>query len=99
MTHKVAGPLHKVALYLAKLRDGTYDQVYNLRKGDQLAAFYEHFKLAHAGVRKMQEDDVSHLRAALAAADAAGLASKSPELASVIDELRTILVEKEKSLV
>jgi hypothetical protein len=36
MTHKVAGPLFKVSLYLAKMRDGRYDKVWNLRKGDQL---------------------------------------------------------------
>ena len=44
MTHKVAGPLFKVSLYLAKMRDGRFDKVYNLRKGDQLVDFYEHFK-------------------------------------------------------
>src|SRR5687768_11683545 len=32
MTHKVAGPLFKVQLYLAKMRDGRLDKVYNLRK-------------------------------------------------------------------
>ena len=30
MTHKVAGPLFKVSLYLAKMRDGRFDKVYNL---------------------------------------------------------------------
>src|SRR5262249_37405901 len=36
MTHKVAGPLFKISLYLAKMKDGRFDKVYNLRKGDQL---------------------------------------------------------------
>ena len=27
MTHKVAGPLFKVSLYLAKMRDGRFDKV------------------------------------------------------------------------
>jgi hypothetical protein len=33
MTHRVAGPLFKVSLYLGKMRQGRFDKVYNLRKG------------------------------------------------------------------
>jgi hypothetical protein len=99
MTHKVAGPLYKVTLYMAKLRDGLYDTVYNLRKGDQLIGFYEHFKAAHAGMRGLQEEDVARLRALLAEADEAGLAGRSPELEGVVTDLREMLDRKEKSLV
>jgi nitrogen fixation/metabolism regulation signal transduction histidine kinase len=98
MTHKVAGPLYKISLYLDKLKNGTYDTVYNLRKGDELSEFYEHFKLAHAGVKKMQQEDVARLKAAIAAADQAGLAAKSPEVAAALDELRALLAEKEKTV-
>ena len=99
MTHKVAGPLHKVTLYMAKLRGGVYDVVYNLRKGDQLTGFYEHFKAAHAGMRAMQEEDVARLRQLIAAAERDGLASRAPAAAAALDELRALLAEKEKSLV
>lgn len=99
MTHKVAGPLHKVTLYMAKLRGGVYDVVYNLRKGDQLVGFYEHFKAAHAGMRAMQEEDVLRLRQLLAAADRDGLAARAPGAAEALDELRALLAEKERSLV
>jgi hypothetical protein len=93
MTHKVAGPLFKVSLYLAKMRDGRLDKVYNLRKGDQLVDFYEHFKHAHAGVVNMQKDDIEHLKAVIAAADEAGVGDHES-----IKELRTLLARKEKSL-
>jgi hypothetical protein len=99
MTHKVAGPLHKVGLYFAKMRDGKLDTVYNLRKGDQLVEFYEHFKHAHAGLRRMEEEDIARLREAIRTAEAADLASKSPELAALLDEMRASLERKEKSLV
>jgi hypothetical protein len=99
MTHKVAGPLHKVTLYMAKLRGGVYDVVYNLRKGDQLVGFYDHFKAAHAGMRAMQEEDVARLRQLIAAADRDGLASRAPAAAEALEELRALLAEKEKSLV
>jgi hypothetical protein len=98
MTHKVAGPLHKVSLYLAKMKDGTFDTVYNLRKGDQLADFYEHFKGAHAGVKKMQQDDLDRLSEIIEAAEAHDLADKSPEIAAALDELRAIAKRKEEGL-
>lgn len=93
MTHKVAGPLFKVGLYLAKMRDGRYDKVYNLRKGDQLVNFYEHFKQAHAGVVEMQKDDIARLKAVVDAAEAAGASDDA-----VVAELRDMLARKEKSI-
>lgn len=93
MTHRVAGPLFKVSLYLAKMRDGRFDKVWNLRKGDQLVDFYEHFKTAHAGVVDMEKADIAKIKSVIAAAEAAG-AGEHP---SVL-ELRDILARKEKSI-
>ena len=93
MTHKVAGPLFKVSLYLAKMRDGRFDKVWNLRKGDQLVDFYEHFKTAHAGVVQMEKDDIERIKAVIAAAEAAGAGDHA-----TIGELRTMLARKEKSI-
>ncbi|HWO18187.1 MAG TPA: hypothetical protein VNO30_05405 [Kofleriaceae bacterium] len=93
MTHKVAGPLFKVSLYLKKMRDGRFDKVYNLRKGDQLLDFYEHFRQAHAGVVKMQQADIERVRSVIAAAEAAG-AGDEP----AVRELRDLLARKEKSI-
>jgi hypothetical protein len=93
MTHRVAGPLFKVSLYFAKMRDGRLDKVYNLRKGDQLVDFYEHFKLAHNGVVSMEKDDIERIKATIAAAETAGIGDHAS-----IAELRTLLARKEKSL-
>ena len=93
MTHKVAGPLFKVSLYLAKMKDGRFDKVWNLRKGDQLVDFYDHFKTAHAGVVQMQKDDIVKIKGVIAAAEAAG----AGEHATVV-ELRELLARKEKSI-
>lgn len=99
MTHRVAGPLHKVTLYLAKLRDGRYDKVYDLRKGDQLVEFYEHFKHAHAGVVALEEADLARIKAALAALEADGVLARSAEARAAADALREVLARKEASLV
>jgi len=93
MTHKVAGPLFKVQLYLAKMRDGRFDKVYDLRKGDQLVEFYGHFKQAHAGVVALETSDIDRLKKTIAAAEVAG-AGDHP---SVV-ELRAMLAKKEKAV-
>ncbi len=93
MTHKVAGPLFKVQLYLAKMRDGRFDKVYNLRKGDQLVDFYDHFKQAHAGVVALEKSDIAQLKKTIAAAEGAG-AGDHPSIVG----LRTMLERKEKSV-
>jgi hypothetical protein len=97
-THKVAGPLFKIGGYLTKMREGRYDTVYPLRKGDQLIDFYDHFRAAHAGVVGMEREDVERLRAVLAAADKGGLAGTSPEVDAALAELRAILARKEQAL-
>jgi hypothetical protein len=93
MTHRVAGPLFKVGLYLSKMRDGRFDKVYNLRKGDQLVDFYDQFKAAHGGIVAMQQGDIAQIAQVIAAADAAGL-GQHPAVA----ELRELSARKEKSI-
>jgi hypothetical protein len=98
MTHKVAGPLYKITLYMGKMRDGRLDKVYNLRKGDQLVDFYEHFKTAHGGVVDLEKADIAQLKQVIAAADAAGIAGKSPEVDTALAEVKAMLARKEKAL-
>jgi ABC-type multidrug transport system fused ATPase/permease subunit len=93
MTHRVAGPLFKVSLYLSKMREGRFDKVYNLRKGDQLVEFYDHFKLAHGGVVAMQQADIERIEAVIEAAEAAGAGEHA-----AVAELRELLARKEKSI-
>jgi hypothetical protein len=75
------------------MRAGRFDKVYNLRKGDQLVEFYDHFKLAHDGVVAMQRDDITQIAQVIAAAEAAG-AGGHP----AVVELRELLARKEKSV-
>jgi hypothetical protein len=93
MTHRVAGPLFKVSLYLSKMREGRFDKVYNLRKGDQLVEFYDQFKLAHGGIVAMQQSDIDRIAAVIAAAEAAGVGEDA-----AVAELREMLARKEKSI-
>jgi nitrate/nitrite-specific signal transduction histidine kinase len=88
LTHKIAGPLHKVTLYLDKMRDGKLGQVYNLRKGDELVEFFEHFKAAHDALRTRTEADIALLDKAAAAVGGGALA----------DELKALRDKKSESL-
>ena len=67
LTHKVAGPLFKITNHLDKIRDGKLGVVYNLRKGDQLVDFFEHFKGAHDALRHRTEEDIALLDKAIGA--------------------------------
>jgi len=93
MTHRVAGPLFKVSLYLAKMKDGRYDKVWNLRKGDQLVEFYEHFKHAHAGVVALERSDIEQMTTLIAAAKQAGAGETE-----AVKELEALVSRKEKAL-
>jgi hypothetical protein len=93
MTHRVAGPLFKVSLYLAKMKDGRYDKVWNLRKGDQLVSFYEHFKGGHAGVVTLEKSDIEQIKAVIVAAKDAGAGDHD-----AVKELEALVARKEKAL-
>jgi hypothetical protein len=88
LTHKVAGPLHKVSIYLDKIRQGRLGTINNLRRGDELIDFYQHFKDAHDALRRRTEADIALLEKAIAALGA------SP----VAEELREAKDRKEESL-
>jgi len=93
MTHKVAGPLHKVSLHLDKIRDGKLGVVYDLRKGDELVDFFAHFKSAHDALRHRTEADIALLDQALKSL------GDSPATATLKSELTAALKAKAESLV
>jgi hypothetical protein len=88
LTHKVAGPLFKITGHLDKMRDGKLGVVYNLRKGDQLVDFFDHFKSAHDALRARTQEDIALIDRALSAV------ASGP----VADELRAAKQRKEESL-
>jgi nitrogen fixation/metabolism regulation signal transduction histidine kinase len=88
ITHKVAGPLYKVTLHLDKISAGKLGVVYNLRKGDELVDFFDHFKKAHDALRARTEEDIALLDKAIAAVGSSPLA----------EELKAVRDKKAESL-
>jgi hypothetical protein len=98
ITHKVAGPLYKIASYFGRIRDNRMAATPpNLRKGDELQGFYSSFREMHQAVRGRIEEDVRVLGSALAVVETSADA-RSPALQRVIEELRQLRKKKEDSL-
>jgi hypothetical protein len=85
MTHKVAGPLYKVGLYMEQMAEGRFRETTPLRRGDMLQDFYEAFREMHQAVRGRVKHDAEVMAAfatACAAAPDVGAAARDE-----VDEL------------
>jgi hypothetical protein len=98
ITHKVAGPLYKIASFFGKVRDNRLGPTpANLRKGDELQEFYGAFKEMHSSLRARAEDDVRIIGNAVSALETSPDA-RSPSVARALDDLRELRRRKEESL-
>jgi len=98
ITHKVAGPLYKIASIFGRVRDNRLGPApANLRKGDELQEFYGAFKEMHVSLRARAEDDVRVLGNVVAALETTPDA-RSPALARALEDLRELRKRKEESL-
>jgi hypothetical protein len=98
ITHKVAGPLFKIASYFGRIRDNRMATTpANLRKGDELQGFYTSFREMHQAVRGRIEEDVKVLGNVLSVVETSADA-RSPAFQRVIEELRQLRKKKEDSL-
>src|SRR5450755_838460 len=85
ITHKVAGPLHKIASFYGRVRDNRLAPVpQNLRKGDELQEFYVAFREMHQSLRGRAEDDVRVLGNAMAVLETSP-EPRSPSLQKALD--------------
>ncbi|HET6282896.1 MAG TPA: hypothetical protein VFH73_18185 [Polyangia bacterium] len=99
ITHKVAGPLHKIANIFARVRDNRLGpSLSNLRKGDELQEFYSAFREMHSALRERVEEDIRMLGNAVSALETAPDARSSPAMARSIEDLRQLRKRKEDSL-
>ena len=98
ITHKVAGPLYKIASFFGRLRDNRLGPVpANLRKGDELQEFYVAFREMHTSLRARAEDDVRIIGNVVSVLETAP-DTRSPALARALEDLRDLRKRKEESL-
>lgn len=100
MTHKVAGPLHKVSMYFDRMADGRLGVVTPLRRGDMLQDFFGDFKAMHESVRSKSIADVEAMEQALAGLRASRPAASGGrgELDTALEALDQHLVQRKKQL-
>lgn len=97
LTHKVAGPLYKVAMYCDRMRDGRLGDTWPLRRWDMLKDFYAKFKDTHDTLRARARADNEAVGKFIAACDAAGV-SREGELGHKLDELEAYKKARDEAL-
>jgi hypothetical protein len=101
ITHKVAGPLHKIASLFARVRDNRMGPApSSLRKGDELQEFYSAYRDMHQSLRARVEEDVRVLTNAVSVLEAVPDAARdrSSPMQRTLEELRQLRKRKEESL-
>jgi methyl-accepting chemotaxis protein len=92
VTHKVAGPIHKMNRQLREVGDGHLRVPGKLRRGDELAAFFNTFDRMVRNLRARQEGEIEKLDAAIAKlereAEAGRLGTSGAEALMPLHELR-----------
>jgi hypothetical protein len=101
ITHKVAGPLHKIASLFGRVRDNRMGPApASLRKGDELQEFYLAYRDMHQALRGRVEEDVRVLTDAVSVLEAAPdvTPDRTSPLQRTLEELRQLRKRKEESL-
>lgn len=95
MTHKVAGPLYKIATYLDQMAEGRWHEITPLRRGDMLQDFYAVFREMHQAVRARLKGDAETMQrfARIAAAE-----SPSGPAARELEQLEQLAGQRLSSL-
>src|SRR3954453_5503005 len=95
ITHKVAGPLYKMATFFGRIRDNRLGTTPNsLRNGDELQDFYSAFREMHQALRERTEEDVRVIASAMQVLEAPP-GGRVPATDRALEELRQLRKRKE----
>ncbi|NOK20508.1 signal protein [Corallococcus carmarthensis] len=87
-THRVAGPVHVMSLYVAALAAGRYPRLRPLRRKDELRAFFGRFSEAVDRIRQREADEALALEKALAVLKDVATTPESREAMATLEALR-----------
>jgi nitrogen fixation/metabolism regulation signal transduction histidine kinase len=91
VTHKVAGPIHKMRRQIREVGEGNLRPPTPLRKGDELVSFFEAFEKMVQNLRARQQGEIEKLDAVLASLEA-----RLP--GAELDDLRRLRGEMQRTL-
>jgi hypothetical protein len=61
ITHRLAGPLYVMGMYIQQIREGRYPQVRPLRKSDEFRPLFERFQGAVEALRQRETEDAEKI--------------------------------------
>jgi sensor histidine kinase YesM len=99
-THKIAGPLFKIQQHMRHIRHGRLVPLYELRKGDQLRAFFRQFRLMHEALSEQARHEVRIIEQALQELDPDGTsgAESGEQSSEPVARLEALLQRKREFL-
>ena len=87
LTHRVAGPVHVMGLYMAALAAGRYPRLRPLRKRDELRSFFERFREAVDRIRTREADEARAIARVLEALRPTALSPEAREALATLEAL------------
>jgi hypothetical protein len=94
-THRVAGPVHVMSLYVAALAAGRYPRLRPLRRKDELKRFFDRFSEAVDRIRQREADEAQALESALAALKDG---ATTPEAREALNTLAALHARKRQAM-
>jgi hypothetical protein len=95
LTHRVAGPVHVMSLYMAALAAGRYPRLRPLRKKDELRGFFERFSEAVDRIRGREAEEARLLAEALSALEPL---ATTPEARAALSHLAALQQRKRQAI-
>lgn len=89
LTHRVAGPVYALELFIQQVRNGSYRPIRGFRKGDEFQELAESFQAMVSSLHEKEEDEIKQLQSLL----------NSPGIsAELVTQLEGMIAEKQRSL-
>ena len=92
-SHKVAGPLFKVAFYMNRIRENRLGRLTDLRRGDQLLQFFGTFRAMHTALGERAREELDMIQKTLDEVEKAGLDDAAARLRTLAARKREFLSE------
>jgi hypothetical protein len=88
LTHRVAGPVYVMSLYIATLAAGRYPRMRPLRKKDELRGFFDRFSEAVDRIREREAEEVRLLSEVIEALEPLATTQDAKAAISILGSLR-----------
>ncbi|PTL78993.1 signal protein [Vitiosangium sp. GDMCC 1.1324] len=88
LTHRVAGPVHVMSLYIATLAAGRYPRMRPLRKKDELRGFFDRFSEAVDRIRERETEEVRLLSEVIETLQPLATTQETQAALSILGSLR-----------